>query len=110
MSDNPRQEASNAIKDFIQTISPFVSLAIGLIGLIYANQMKDNQASTNKMVDKMDKIEATLNEVKNGQYRIDSKLERHDEINADEDKAIKDLQTRQNDLEKTVILSNATRK
>ncbi len=110
MSADTRQEASNAIKDFISTISPFVSIAMVLIGLIYTNQMKDNQAASNKMVEKMEKMEGMMNDLKNGQSQIGSRLDRHGERIDENRKRIETNENRINDLEKTVILENAGRK
>jgi flavodoxin len=109
MGNDERFEASNAIKDFIQTISPFVSMAMFLIGFIYVRQMGDNQDSMNKIADKMDKVEAALNEVKNGQTQMLGQLERHGEKIDENRKRVETVEGRQNDLEKTVILSNANK-
>lgn len=107
---NEREHASNAIKDFVQTISPFVSIAMAIIAYIYTNQMGENQKGFDKMADKIDKIEQLVSELKNGQTEMKGEITPMSAQVVENKNDIKDLKNRQNDLEKTVILGNATRK
>ena len=110
MASEQTETPTGAIKSFISTIWPFVGFAFALIQYIYTTQSADKQSA---IVDI--KAEQEVSKKERAELRVITTLQTEQIKNNSEKiganaKAVEALTNRQNDLEKTVILSNVGRR
>lgn len=101
---------ANAIKSFISTVSPFITFAFGLIAFIYTREMSQTQAVFVEMKEKMEKRDDAATATAQAVIVQDGRLGRLERDGDRREARITELERRETDLEKTVILSNATRR
>ena len=101
---------ADSIKAFINTISPFITLAFGLIAFIYTRELSQTQAIFLEMKTKMEERDRDAARLSNAVIIQDGKIGRLEKDAEHYDSRITSLEQQQNDLEKTFILSNANRK
>lgn len=100
---------AGAVKAFISTASPFITFAFGLIAFIYTRELSQTQAIFLEMKIKMEKREDAAAATSQTIVALDGRMGRMETDGSRREARINDLYIRLNDLEKTVILSNATR-
>jgi uncharacterized protein HemX len=96
-----------SIKTLAGVFLLFVNLAFGLIGYIYAQGQTVNQDKVIKLEGRVTDLEKTVTAQQNTLTQYDGRLSRQDERTQDNSNALQDLNKRQADTEKILILSNA---
>lgn len=100
---------ADSVKAFINTVSPFITLAFGLIAFIYTRELSQTQAIFVEMKVKMEKRDDAAAAMAQTITALDGRMGRMETDGSRRESRINDLYIRINDLEKTFILSNVSR-
>lgn len=106
----PPHDPTSGLERFTKTFWPYIAAALLLLQYIYTRditQTKLDKDEAKKEVVEMDKKQE---ELAAKVLTIDGRLSRMESDNTKQDGQIEKLSTRQNELEKTIILSDGIRR
>lgn len=105
-----KETATDAVKSFFTTLWPFIGVAFGLIQYIYAHDAAQVSKDVTELKEDVKELRGDILWARQTAAERGARLQRTEEISADNKAQIEDMKTRMNDLEKTLILTNATRR
>lgn len=108
-ADN-EQSTVSGLEKFTKTFWPYIALVLGIIQYIYTQNMASNQGVFVEIRDEQKAINVNLVNILQKQAIQDLRNERKDKDDERRDLRIDQIEARQNNIEKTQILSDGNRR